>query len=64
MYSALWYFATLQPSSEVLYLTIFKEFRTSLVPVVLEMVEAVRGPCNPDDIIGILSKDAGMFIYV
>lgn len=43
----------------MLYLTLFKEFRTSLIPVVLEMVEAVRAPCNPEDIIGILSKDAG-----
>ncbi|XP_048738332.2 importin-11-like [Ostrea edulis] len=49
---------SLRPSSEVLYLTLFKEFRTSLIPVVLEMVEAVRAPCNPEDIIGILSKDA------
>lgn len=49
----------LQPSSEVLYLTMFKEFRTSLTPVVLEMVQAVQNPCDPEDMVAILSKDAG-----
>ncbi|XP_062597784.1 importin-11-like [Saccostrea cucullata] len=49
---------SLRPSSEVLYLTLFKEFRTSLVPVVLELVQAIQAPCDPEDMIGILSKDA------
>lgn len=49
----------LQPSSEVLYLTMFKEFRTSLTPVVLEMVQAIQNPCDPEDMVAILSKDAG-----
>lgn len=49
---------SLRPSSEVLYLTMFKEFRTSLTPVVLEMVQAVQNPCDPEDMVAILRKDA------
>lgn len=37
----------------------FKEFRTSLTPVVLEMVQAIQNPCDPEDMVAILSKDAG-----
>lgn len=36
----------------------FKEFRTSLTPVVLEMVQAVQNPCDPEDMVAILRKDA------
>lgn len=48
-----------QPSSEVLYLTLFKEFRATLTPVVIEMVQAVQAPCDPENMAAILSKDAG-----
>lgn len=37
----------------------FKEFRTSLTPVVLEMVQAIQNPCDPEDMVAILRKDAG-----
>ena len=50
----------LQPCTEVLFLTIFKEYRLSLTPVLLQLVEANQGPCNPDDMQAILKKDAGM----
>ena len=43
----------------MLFLTIFKEYRLSLTPVLLQLVEANQGPCNPDDMQAILKKDAG-----
>ena len=49
----------LQPCTEVLFLTIFKEYRLSLTPVLLQLVEANQGPCNPDDMQAVLKKDAG-----
>nr|XP_022334186.1 importin-11-like [Crassostrea virginica] len=49
---------SLRPSSEVLYLTLFKEFRATLTPVVIEMVQAVQAPCDPENMVAILSKDA------
>ena len=49
----------LKPCTEVLFLTIFKEYRLSLTPVLLQLVEANQGPCNPDDMQAVLKKDAG-----
>ncbi|XP_076465605.1 importin-11-like [Babylonia areolata] len=49
---------SLRPCTEVLFLTIFKEFRLTLTPVLLQLVEANQGPCNPDDMQAILKKDA------
>ena len=43
----------------MLFLTLFKEFRVSLTPVLLEMVQTTQGVCNPDDMVAILRKDSG-----
>ncbi|KAK7116601.1 hypothetical protein V1264_002257 [Littorina saxatilis] len=49
---------SLRPCTEVLFLTIFKEYRLSLTPVLLQLVEVNQGPCNPDDMQAVLKKDA------
>ncbi|CAG5125621.1 unnamed protein product, partial [Candidula unifasciata] len=49
---------SLRPCTETLFLTIFKTFRLSLTPVLLEMVQAVQGPCDPEDLAAVLRKDA------
>ncbi|KAK3096574.1 hypothetical protein FSP39_001428 [Pinctada imbricata] len=48
---------SLRPCTEVLFLSLFKEFRTSLTPVLLEMVHSVQSPCDPDDFTAVLRKD-------
>lgn len=53
-----WKFS-LRPCAEVLFLTLFKEFRESLIPVLLEMVQEVQSsPSNPDDLAMVAKKDA------
>ncbi|XP_048255112.1 importin-11-like [Haliotis rufescens] len=49
---------SLRPCTEVLFLTIFKEFRLSLTPILMEMVQSIHGPCDPDSLEAILKKDA------
>ncbi|PVD19589.1 hypothetical protein C0Q70_20079 [Pomacea canaliculata] len=49
---------SLRPCTETLFLTIFKEFRLSLTPVLLGLVQANQGPCDPDDMEAVLKKDA------
>ncbi|XP_059176481.1 importin-11-like isoform X2 [Physella acuta] len=49
---------SLKPCTETLFLTIFKAFRLSLTPILLEMVQAVQGPCDPDNLAAVLRKDA------
>ncbi|KAH9500905.1 Importin-11, partial [Bulinus truncatus] len=49
---------SLRPCTETLFLTIFKAFRQSLSPVLLEMVQAAQGPCDPDNLTALLRKDA------
>ncbi|KAL8559005.1 hypothetical protein ACOMHN_039761 [Nucella lapillus] len=49
---------SLRPCTEVLFLTIFKEYRLTLTPVLLQLVEANQGACDPDDMQAVLKKDA------
>lgn len=49
---------SLRPCTETLFLTLFKTFRLTLTPVLLEMVQAVQGPCDPEDLGAVLRKDA------
>lgn len=49
---------SLRPCTETLFLTIFKAFRLSLSPILLEMVQAVQGPCDSDNLAALLRKDA------
>jgi len=49
---------SLRPCTETLFLTIFKAFRLSLTPILLEMVQAMQGPCDPDNLAAVLRKDA------
>ncbi|GFN82406.1 importin-11 [Plakobranchus ocellatus] len=49
---------SLRPCTETLFLTLFKAFRLTLTPVLLEMVQAVQGPCDPEDLGAVLRKDA------
>ena len=51
-----------QPCTENLYLTLFREFRETLIPVVVNLVQGMQGDCNPDDINSLLQKDAGITI--
>ena len=53
---------TFQPCTESLYLALFKENRMSLSPVLIEMVQQIQLTSDPNDIMAILRKDAGMFI--
>ncbi|XP_069137987.1 importin-11-like [Argopecten irradians] len=48
---------SLRPCTEALYMALFKEYRSSLIPVLLQMVQSVQGPCDPEDIATILRKD-------
>ncbi|ESO88153.1 hypothetical protein LOTGIDRAFT_219538 [Lottia gigantea] len=49
---------SLRPCTEVLFLTVFKEFRLTLTTVLLEMVQSNQGPCDPDNLEALLKKDA------
>ncbi|XP_055894030.1 importin-11-like [Biomphalaria glabrata] len=49
---------SLRPCTETLFLTLFKSFRQSLSPVLLEMVQEAQGPCEPDNLAALLRKDA------
>ncbi|XP_050400869.1 importin-11 [Patella vulgata] len=49
---------SLRPCTEVLFLTVFKEFRLTLTSVLLQMVQANQGPCDPDNLEALLKKDA------
>ncbi|XP_041361999.1 importin-11-like isoform X2 [Gigantopelta aegis] len=49
---------SLRPCTEVLFLTIFKAFRLSLTPVLLELVRFIQAPCDPEDFATVLKKDA------
>ncbi|XP_005106630.1 importin-11 isoform X1 [Aplysia californica] len=49
---------SLRPCTETLFLTIFKAFRLSLTPILLEMVQAMQGPCDPENLAAVLRKDA------
>lgn len=52
-----WKFS-LRPCIENLFLTLFREFRHTLNPVLLEMIKLNVAPCDPLDMKQILSKDA------
>ena len=41
-----------------LYLTLMKEFRDTLSPVVIALVKQYQAPISPDDLAAILEKDA------
>ncbi|CAI9731381.1 importin-11 isoform X2 [Octopus vulgaris] len=49
---------SLKPCTEVLFLSLFKNFHSTLAPVLLDMVQNVQGPCGVDDMAAILRKDA------
>lgn len=49
---------SLKPCTEVLFLSLFKCFHSTLSPVLLAMVRNVQGPCDVEDMAAILRKDA------
>ncbi|CAH1796232.1 unnamed protein product [Owenia fusiformis] len=52
-----WKFS-LRPCTENLFLSLIKEYRSSLTPVVLEIIRECHGPIDPDDVTAVLRKDA------
>ncbi|XP_014671976.1 PREDICTED: importin-11-like [Priapulus caudatus] len=52
-----WRFS-LRPCTEVLFLALFREFKTTLTPVLLALVDAMRRPADPADLAFSLQKDA------
>ncbi|XP_060607409.1 importin-11-like isoform X2 [Ruditapes philippinarum] len=48
----------LRPCTETLFLSLFKEYRLSLSSVLIKMVRELQGPCDMDNMITILRKDA------
>ncbi|XP_044739459.1 importin-11 [Chrysoperla carnea] len=49
---------SLRPSTETVFVTLFHEFRQTLAPVLLEMINASHGLVSPTDLPAILHKDA------
>ncbi|KAL1117813.1 hypothetical protein AAG570_004128 [Ranatra chinensis] len=49
---------TLRPSTELLFVTIFHEYRSTLVPVLVELIRNNHGLVDPSDFQAILAKDA------
>ncbi|KAL3277503.1 hypothetical protein HHI36_012849 [Cryptolaemus montrouzieri] len=49
---------SLRPSMETVFVTIFHEFRDILAPVLLDLIRETSGLLPPEDIQGILKKDA------
>lgn len=49
-----------QPCTETLYLTLMKEFRSSLSPVILKLMEEYQGIVDASNMNAILIKDAGI----
>ena len=54
---------SLQPCTENLYMTLFKEYRETLTPVVLNLIKEIQNqrPENSNDLSVLLQKDAGLF---
>lgn len=48
----------LQPCMETVFVTLFHEFRETLAPVLLEMIQSTNCLVSPDDLNAILRKDA------
>lgn len=49
---------SLRPSTDTVFVTIFHEYKKNLVPVILELVAETNVLVSPDDMQGILKKDA------
>ncbi|XP_017775673.1 PREDICTED: importin-11 [Nicrophorus vespilloides] len=49
---------SLRPSMETVFVTLFHEFRDTLAPVLLEMIRETHVIVSPEDLQGILRKDA------
>ncbi|XP_078607197.1 importin-11-like isoform X1 [Branchiostoma floridae x Branchiostoma japonicum] len=49
---------TQRPCVEVFFMTLFHEFCETLTPCLLQMVQTVQGPVNPEDVCALLQKDA------
>lgn len=49
---------SLHPSTHSLYLALFREYREVLTPLVLKLVQSNRQIVDPQDLKGILEKDA------
>ncbi|XP_064620355.1 importin-11-like [Lineus longissimus] len=49
---------SLRPCTEVLFLTMFKEFKEMLTPVVMQLVKESQAPIDPNDLNALLKKDA------
>lgn len=47
-----------QPSIDTVFVTIFHEYKQILIPVILEMVAEANVIVSPEDMQGILKKDA------
>ncbi|XP_071542766.1 importin-11-like [Panulirus ornatus] len=49
---------SLRPCTETLFVSLFHEYRSALIPVLMEMVRSSHNLVNPSDYHGILQKDA------
>uniref|UniRef100_T1IKF5 Importin N-terminal domain-containing protein n=1 Tax=Strigamia maritima TaxID=126957 RepID=T1IKF5_STRMM len=48
----------LRPCTEVVFLSIFHEFRATLIPMLVELLRSNAAPCDPNNINMIFQKDA------
>lgn len=59
MYSSLILFVCfLQPSMETVFVSLFHEYRDVLIPLLMEMIRETSCIVSPEDMQGILRKDA------
>nr|CAI5838056.1 unnamed protein product [Callosobruchus analis] len=49
---------SLRPSIDTVFVTVFHEYRKTVTPVILDLLSTANGLVSPDDITGILKKDA------
>lgn len=52
------FYKLFQPSMDTVFVTIFHEYREVLIPVILELVSDTNVLVPPEDMQGILRKDA------
>lgn len=52
------FFYFFQPSIDRVFVTIFHEYKQTLIPIILEMVTETNALVSPDDMHVILKKDA------
>ncbi|KAL4228026.1 Importin-11 [Mactra antiquata] len=49
---------SLRPCTETLFVSLFKEYRASLCDILIKMLHNLQGPCDVENMIAILRKDA------